>query len=103
MIPTVGRDVHTTLPEGHPNKGGHRAAKVTAVYANDKGEVVDGAVVDVTVFLQHHESAGAGFHSATGFLFLEGVRCDPTGKEPGTWHEPERVEQAKKPAGEPKA
>ena len=93
MVPSIGRTVHTTLPEGHPNKGGHRAAVITAVYADSAGVVVDGASVDVTVFLQPGEKVGTAHAGSHGFLFLEKVPCDVTGKTPGTWHEPERVKE----------
>lgn len=96
MVPTIGRTVHVTLPEGHANKGGHRAAVITAVYADAKGIVADGARIDVTVFLMHREEAGQAFLGALGFLFLENLACDPSAAVNGTWHEPERAEVPKK-------
>lgn len=95
MVPTIGRTVHIVLPEGHPNKGGHRAATVTAAYSDGTGSVPDNARVDLTVFLMTNEPVGAAFNGTPGFLFIENIPCDPTAKLNGSWHEPERAEVPK--------
>ena len=95
MIPSVGRIVHYVLAEGHKNKGGHRAAQITAIYNDVKGQVTDATPVDLRVTLQPHEAKGQAEGGPDGFIDVEVAFQDPTGTKPGTWHEPERQEAAK--------
>lgn len=99
MIPSIGRIVHYVLAEGHRNKGGHRAATISAIYQDAKGDVSEASPVDLRVTLQPHETAGDAMSGPRGFIDAEQVLQDPTGKKAGTWHEPERVEApaARKP------
>ena len=73
---------------------------ITAVYPDKSGDITEESKVDLTVFLQYREPQGQ-FHGTEGFLFLSEVEQDPTGKKPGTWHEPLKVEQKTKPAPAP--
>ena len=95
MIPSIGRIVHYVLPEGHKNKGGHRAAMTTAVYGDPrgKGEITEASPVDLRVFLQPHERQGTAFGGPEGFMDVEVSFQDASGTKPGTWHEPEKVGQ----------
>lgn len=93
MIPSIGRIVHYVLPEGHKNKGGHRAAQITAVYGDAEGKITEATPVDLRVTLQAHEPQGTAFGGPEGFIDAESVFPDPKGTKPGTYHEPERVEQ----------
>lgn len=95
MIPSIGRIVHYVLPEGHKNKGGHRAATITAVYGDEKGNITESTPVDLRVILQPHEQQGTAFGGPEGFIDAESVFPDTKGGKPGTYHEPERVEAAK--------
>ena len=95
MIPSIGRIVHCLLPEGHKNKGGLRAALITALYFDAKGQVTESTPVDLRITLQPHEAQGTAFSGPEGFIDLEQSFQDPTGTKPGTWHEPKRVEAPK--------
>ena len=72
MIPSIGRIVHIVLPEGHRNKGGHRAAIITAVYQDKLGAVTEQTPIDATVFLQ-------GTNEAAPFTQVDGTMFDMTG------------------------
>jgi hypothetical protein len=90
MIPSLGRIVHYTLPEGHPNAGGHRAAIITAVYKDAKGSVSAESAVDLRANLQPREPQGPTSIGPDGFIDALGVVQDKDGLKFGTWHEPER-------------
>jgi hypothetical protein len=92
MVPSLGRTVHYTLPEGHPNKGGHRAAVISAVYLDAKKQISESSAVDLRATLQPREPQSGSCIGPDGFIDAVGVVQDATGLKPGTWHEPERVE-----------
>ncbi len=101
MIPSVGRIVHYVLAEGHKNKGGHRAAMISAVYFDTKNQVSEASPVDLRVTLQPRETSGTAFACPAGFIDAEQVFQDQTGKKPGTWHEPERDDAKPAPQRQP--
>ena len=85
MIPSIGRIVHFIMPAGFRTAGQHRAAMITNVFP---GSSPENSPVSISVFLDAAiERTGKG----ETVLALTQVRQDPTGKEPGSWHEPERV------------
>lgn len=98
MIPSIGRIVHYVLAEGHKNKGGHRAAMISAVYGDAKGALSENSPVDLRATLQPGETAGTAFSGPEGFIDAGPVFRDQSGMKPGTWHEPERVEATPAPA-----
>jgi hypothetical protein len=100
MIPSVGRIVHYVMPEGHNNKGAHRAAQISGVYHDTEGKVSDESPVALRVTLLPHEAAGQAFGGPAGFIDAEHVFQDHTGTKPGSWHECEHVskETSKKEA-----
>jgi hypothetical protein len=101
MIPSVGRIVHCILPQGHQNVGGHRAAQITAIYPDEKGNVTEACAVDLRVTLQARERQGSAFSGPEGFIDAEHVFQDVEAKKPGTWHEAERIESPKVESAKP--
>ena len=83
MNPTVGRIVHYVAygtPGGEYAAGAYRAAVITEVPPSKSSESNPAALVSICIL------------SPTGLFFAQGVRQDPTGLQPGTWHWPERAE-----------
>ena len=91
MTPTVGRIVHYVAygtPGGEYPPGVCRAAVVTAVdtlvaYRPGQGEALsDARGVDLCVL------------NPSGVFFDQGLLQDEDGHRPGSWHWPERVDDA---------
>lgn len=89
MIPSIGRIVHFVMPAGFRTAGQHRAAMITNVFIVPGDErITEKSPVSLTVFLDAAiERTGKGETT----LALTQVRQDPAGREPGSWHEPEKV------------
>ena len=78
--PSIGRTVHFVLHEG-PRIGSHRPAVVVSV---------KGMMVNLQVLTDGNRTKG---DKLPGTFWRYDVNCDPEGKEPGSWHWPERVGQ----------
>lgn len=89
MIPSIGRIVHFIMPAGFRTTGQHRAAMITNVFVVPGDErITEKSPVSLKVFLDGAiERTGKGETT----LDLTQVRQDPAGREPGSWHEPEKV------------
>ncbi len=96
MIPSLGRAVHYVLPESHRHKGQHRAATITQVWSGKGQDATEETEVHLRVDL---DSLNDPF-DILPFMIVRACGQDPHGKQPGTWHEPERVvtPDPKKPA-----
>jgi hypothetical protein len=82
QTPSVGRIVHYVAygtPGGEYPVGEHRAAVITEVGFDGSSETGSVARVGLCIL------------NPTGMFFTRGLREDPTGQTPGSWHWPERV------------
>lgn len=87
MIPSIGRTVHFVLPSGE-----HRPAIIVRLFDQAPTEK---SYVQLQVFIDGSNDS-AQIHESerlpnTTTVWRTSVAQDPTGKIPGTWHEPERV------------
>lgn len=88
MIPSISRIVHYILPNGE-----HRPAMIVRHWGGDApGEETS---VQLAVFIDgtNDNAAVAVVERGSMVIWRTSVVQDPTATQPGTWHEPERIEQ----------
>jgi hypothetical protein len=81
MIPSIGRSVHYVLNAG-PSAGQHRAAIIVRVWDPVPSER---SAVQLQVFTDGLND------EEPNIIWRTSVLQDNASKNPGTWHEPERV------------
>jgi hypothetical protein len=79
QIPTIGRTVIYVMPAGHSKAGMHRPAVVTIAWSD-----LPDAAVNLHVLIDPaNDEPLAGEHQCS-------VAHDPEGKQPRSWHWPQR-------------
>jgi hypothetical protein len=90
MIPSLGRTVHYVLPSDHKHAGQHRAATISQVWSDNGKDADEATPVHLHVMSDTLNDLG------TPIVFIaKNVTQDPMGRQPNSWHEPERAKVAK--------
>jgi hypothetical protein len=84
MIPAIGRNVHYVIDDG-PSYGQHRPA--TIVYVYPRRTRMDEYIVNLQVLTD------GALDLKANVVHRMNVHRDEKNKLPGSWHEPERVEE----------